>query len=406
MEPCELRESMSAELENILEFWLTHTQDHEHGGFIGRMDSSMTISPQAPKGLVLHARILWTFARAYRHQPRPEYRMVADRALHYLETRFRDPIHAGFFWTVDHLGQPLDTKKQIYGQAFYLYGIAEYILATDRTELLDLAEELFGVIEKSFDPAYGGYMDAFARDWSRDGTLRLGEQDRNAAKTMNTHLHILEAYTHYFRVCKSSRLESRLRQLLEDTLRHIVNRENGHFLLFFEEDWTSTSDIVSYGHDIEGSWLLMEAAEVLGDETLLARTREVALQMADAVLREGVDTDGGVMWEGDAAGVLDGDKHWWGQAEAVVGFVNAWQLTGDPRYWEAAADCWRFTQDHILDRVHGEWFWKTDRAGVPDPEPPKVSEWKCPYHNSRACFEVMTRLRQGVTPQQINTSIL
>jgi mannobiose 2-epimerase len=399
MQPQQLLQEMSVELDDILQFWLTHTQDHMNGGFIGRIDSDMTVHPQAPKGLVLHARILWSFARAYRHEPRPEYRMIADRALHYLETRFRDPLHPGFFWTVDHLGQPLDTKKQIYGQAFYLYGITEYILATGRTELLDVAEELFEVIEKSFDPVHSGYVDVFARNWSRDDSLRLGEQDQNAVKTMNTHLHILEAYTNYFRVCRSSRLESQLRRLLEDTLQHIVNRENGHFLMFFEEDWTSMSDIISYGHDIEGSWLLLEAAEVLGDEALLTRTREIALQMADAVLREGVDTDGGVMWEGDASGVLDGDKHWWGQAEAVVGFLNAWQLSGEDRYWQAAANCWSFTRDHILDRTNGEWFWKTDRAGTPAQEDPKVSEWKCPYHNSRACFEIITRLGEGVQPQ-------
>lgn len=399
MQPQQLSQEMSAELDNILQFWLTHTQDHMNGGFIGRIDSDMTVHPQAPKGLVLHARILWTFARAYRHEPRPEYRMMADRALHYLETRFRDPIHPGFFWTVDHLGQPLDTKKQIYGQAFYLYGIAEYILATGRTELLDLAGELFEIIEKSYDPVHSGYADVFARDWSRDDSLRLGEQDQNAVKTMNTHLHVLEAYTNYFRVNRSSRLEAQLRRLLEDTLQHIVNRENGHFLMFFEEDWTSMTEIISYGHDIEGSWLLLEAAEVLGDEALLTRTQEIALGMADAVLREGVDTDGGVMWEGDAAGVLDGDKHWWGQAEAVVGFLNAWQLSGEDRYWQAAANCWIFTRDHILDRTNGEWFWKTDRAGTPAQEDPKVSEWKCPYHNSRACFEIITRLREGVNPQ-------
>ncbi len=399
MQPQQLLQEMSAELDNILQFWLTHTQDHKNGGFIGRIDSNMTVHPQAPKGLVLHARILWTFARAYRHEPRPEYRMMADRALHYLETRFRDTLHPGLFWTVDHLGQPLDTKKQIYGQAFYLYGITEYILATDRTELSDLAGELFEIIEKSFDPVHSGYVDVFARDWSRDNSLRLGEQDRNAVKTMNTHLHILEAYTNYFRVCRSSRLETQLRRLLEDTLQHIVNRENEHFLMFFEEDWTSKSDMISYGHDIEGSWLLLEAAEVLGDEALLARTREVALGMADAVLRKGVDTDGGVMWEGGAAGVLDGDKHWWGQAEAVVGFVNAWQLSGEERYWQAAASCWSFTRDHLLDRTNGEWFWKTDRAGTPAQEDPKVSEWKCPYHNGRACFEIITRLREGVNLQ-------
>ncbi|MDF2938304.1 MAG: N-acyl-D-glucosamine 2-epimerase, partial [Paenibacillaceae bacterium] len=292
MQPSQLKQEMSVELDRILQFWLTHTQDQVNGGFVGRIDCDMTVHPQAPKGLVLNARILWTFSRAYRHEPRPEYLMMADRALHYLETRFQDPEHSGYFWMVDYLGLPLDTKKQIYGQAFYLYGITEYILATGKEELLELAEEIFTVIERSFDPVHGGYRDVFARDWTIDDRLCLSDQDQNADKTMNTHLHILEAYTNYFRVSKNPRLETQFRRLLEDTLRHIVNVENGHFLLFFEDAWASTSDIISYGHDIEGSWLLLEAAEVLGDEALLARTREIALHMADAVLLEGVDTDG------------------------------------------------------------------------------------------------------------------
>lgn len=395
MQSSQLAHEMSLELDRILQFWLTHTQDHTNGGFIGRIDSDMTVHPQAPKGLVLNARILWTFARAYRHDPRPEYLAMADRALQYLEDCFQDREHPGYFWMVDDLGQPLETKKQMYGQAFYLYGITEYILATGREELLDLAEKVFAVVERSYDPVHGGYLDVFTRDWTVDDSLRLSELDQNVKKTMNTHLHILEAYTNYFRVRKDAKLEAQLRQLLEVTLQHIIDGENGHFLLYFNEDWTSTSDIISYGHDIEGSWLIMEAAEVLGDEELLARTRQIALRMAEAVRQEGVDPDGAVMWEGNADGVLDGDKHWWGQAEAIVGFVNAWQMTGEQRYWQAAADCWKFTREHIVDQVNGEWFWKTDRAGAPALDEAKVNEWKCPYHNSRACFEIISRLGSG-----------
>lgn len=388
-----LKEEMSRELEQILQFWFRHTVDNEQGGFYGRIDSDMTVHPQAPKGLVLNARILWTFARAYRHEPKPEYLFMADRALEYLETYFRDPEFPGYFWLVDHQGRPLETKKQIYGQAFYLYGVAEYMLATGRSDLLNLAEQLFAIVEKSFDPVHGGYLEAYARDWTEVGDLRLSEHDQNDKKSMNTHLHVLEAYTHYYRICPSDKLERQLRRLITDMLERIIDLDKGHFHLFFDEDWTRKSKLISYGHDIEGSWLLMEAAEVLGDAALIERSRQAALRMAAAVLAEGVDTDGAVMWEGDADGVVDTDKHWWGQAEAIVGFVNAWQMTGDEKYGQAAIACWRFTREHVIDRRNGEWFWKTDRSGRASLAEDKVNEWKCPYHNGRACFEIIERLR-------------
>jgi cellobiose epimerase len=392
LKPTELKREMSLELDQILQFWMKHTIDRDNGGFIGRIDSDMTVHPEAPKGLVLNARILWTFARAYRHDPKPEYLTTADRALEYLEAYFRDPEYIGYYWMVDYQGNPLQTKKQIYGQAFYLYGVTEYILATGRTEWLGLAEELFEIVEKSFDPVHSGYMEAYARNWTEEEDLRLGEHDQNDKKSMNTHLHILEAYTNYYRVCRNGKLEQQLRRLIVDTIDRIININTGHFRLFFDEDWSIKSDIISYGHDIEGSWLLLEAAEVLGDQSLIERSKQAALIMADAVLKEGVDTDGAVMWEGNASGVVDPDKHWWGQAEAVVGFVNAWQITGEERYWKAAADCWRFIREYVIDPVNGEWYWKTDKSGKPSLAESKVNEWKCPYHNGRACFEIIERL--------------
>lgn len=392
MNTARLQHEMALELDRILDFWITHTVDRQNGGFIGCIDSDMTARPEAPKGLVLNARILWTFARAYRRNPKPEYLFMADRALNYLETVFRDPEYPGYFWMVDAKGNPLQTKKQMYGHAFYLYGLSEFILATGKKELLPMADELFGLVERSYDPVHGGYLEAYARDWSEAGDLRLGEHDQNDKKTMNTHLHILEAYTAYYRISKSPKLELQFRRLIADTLDYIVDIKNGHFRLFFDENWSVKSNLVSYGHDIEGSWLLMEAAEALGDAGLLERSRKAAVRMAEAVLAEGVDADGAVMWEGDGQRVLDTDKHWWGQAEAVVGFVNAWQMTGEERYWHAAEACWRFIRENILDRNNGEWYWKTDRQGTPSLAEAKVNEWKCPYHNARACMEIMERL--------------
>lgn len=392
MELLQLKQEMNKELHDILGFWLEHSIDIKHGGFVGQINSDMTVVPDAPKGLVLNARILWTFARAYRHEPKPEYREMAERALHYLEAYFRDPEYPGYFWMVDYSGYPLQTKKQIYGLAFYLYALSEFILASGRNDLLPLAEEVFEVVEKGFDPVHGGYVEAYARDWTDEGDMRLGIHDQNDKKSMNTHLHVLEAYTNYFRIARTPKLEEQFGRLIGDMLDRIIDEESGHFHLYFDEDWSLKSRHVSYGHDIEGSWLLMEAAELYGDAELLERTRKAALRMADAVLAEGMDDDGAIMWEGDATGVFDTDKHWWGQAEAIVGFVNAWQMTKEERYLKAATRCWEFTRKHIVDPVHGEWYWRTDRAGNPDPTDPKVNEWKCPYHNGRACFEIIERI--------------
>lgn len=392
MDAASLKQEMSAELQRILQFWLEETVDREHGGFYGRIENDLTVRRQAPKGLVLCARILWTFSRAYRTNPQQPYLETAQRALAYLERFFRDPVYPGYFWMVDYRGNPLETKKQLYGQAFHLYAVTEYVMATGQKELLPLASQLFGIVEKGYDSQYGGYLEAFARDWTEEKNLRLGERDQNDKKSMNTHLHILEAYTNLYRIWPDPRLREALRRLVHTTLTRIINRRSGHFILFFDEDWTPKSPMVSYGHDIEGSWLLMEAAYVLDDEALVTECGRIALQMVDAVCREGVDADGGVMWEGNAQGAVDTDKHWWGQAEAIVGFINAWQMSGEQRYWEMAVSNWRFVKTRILDPVHGEWFWRTTKTGRPVLTEPKVSEWKCPYHNSRACFEVLERL--------------
>lgn len=392
MIPAELKQEMSSELDHILRFWMDHTVDPVHGGFHGRVECNLTADPASPKGLVLNARILWTFSRAYRQNPDPRFLAMAERAMAYIEQYFRDPEYGGYYWLVDALGQPLQTKKQTYGHAFYLYGVAEYIQATGSTEHLPLARELYDLVEKAFDPVHSGYVEAFARNWTEEGDLRLGEHDQNDKKSMNTHLHVLEAYTQYYRVHPTPALEERLRRVITDTLERIIDPDTGHFRLFFDEDWNVKSDLVSYGHDIEGSWLLVEAAHVLGDAALTERVNRAALQMADAAMDRGMDRDGGMMWDGNAEGILDSDKHWWVQAEAVVGLVNAWQMTGGSKYWEAAERCWTFTKAHLIDRNSGEWYWKTDRSGTPSFAEGLVNMWKCPYHNARACFEIIERL--------------
>lgn len=379
---------------NILRFWMERTVDVDHGGFIGEMDHAGAISPQAAKSLVLNARILWTFSAAHRVYPDAGYLRIADRAYSYLQDKFMDHEFGGLYWMVEYTGQPIQDKKQVYGQAFVIYALSEYHLASGRPEPVQQAIRLFELLEKhSYDSIHQGYIEALARDWQVTDDLTLSNKDLNEKKSMNTHLHVLEAYTNLYRVWPSDTLERKLKELIHVTLDHIINAENAHFHLFFDEEWNVKSTHISYGHDIEGSWLLVEAAEVLDhDRALLERVKQTAIAMAEATLAEGVDQDGGLWNEADEQGLTDTNKDWWPQAEAMVGFYNAYQLTGDKKFMAAAQNSWQFIRRFISDPVHGEWHWAVHQDGTPIKTEPKVSAWKCPYHNGRACLEMISRL--------------
>jgi mannobiose 2-epimerase len=389
-----------AELEdNILPFWIRHTVDREHGGFHGIIHSDLTVDKKAPRAAVINARILWTFSAAARVLGNPQYREMADRAWDYIIHKFWDKLHGGVYWMLDYKGNPISDRKQIYAQAFTVYAMAEYFRATGRTESLDRAKLLFRLIEKhSRDPVFKGYLEACSRDWGALADMRLSEKDLNSPKSMNTHLHVMEAYTTLLRVWRDPELAARQNDLLEVTMDRIVDGAAGHFRLFFDKQWNSLSDHVSFGHDIEGSWLLSEAAEVLGDPVLLACARKTAVRMAEAVRDEGLDRDGSIFYERDSKGeFVDPNKHWWAQAEAVVGFYNAWQLSGQARFLLAAERAWQYIEARIVDKEHGEWLAKLRPDGTPwkeeeDADACLVGPWKCPYHNSRMCFEMMERL--------------
>lgn len=382
---------------NILSFWMKQTKDEMNGGFVGEIDNQLNIAPNAEKSLVLNARILWSFASAYRLYGKTEYLTMAERAYVYLMDHFLDKEYGGLYWMVNAEGRPSQEKKQIYGQAFAIYALAEFYHATGRPEVLDEAIQIFRLVEKyGYDSTYKGYVEALSREWQITDNLSLSSKDMNEKKSMNTHLHVLEAYTGLYRVWKSEELASTLAELIETMLDHIIDNEGKHFHLFLDEAWKVKSDIISYGHDIEGSWLLVEAAETLGEEKLLQRVRTVAISMAEAVLAEGIDMDGGIWNEADPSGLLSKDKDWWPQAEAVVGFYNAYQLTGDSKFNEAAQASWAFIDKYMVDHKLGEWYWGVDENHLPLPHATKVSAWKCPYHNSRACFEMIARLRSTI----------
>lgn len=397
-------EPLRAELEreltgDILPWWATRMPDHEHGGFLGRVDGEGRSVPDAPKGGILNARILWTFSAAFRALGDPAHRELADRAREYVLRRFWDAERGGTYWMLDHRGAPLDTRKHVYAQAFSLYALAEHHAATGAASSRERAVELFGLIERHCaDAEHGGYVEACDRSWRRLEDARLSDKDDDVAKSQNTHLHLLEAYTTLCRVWPDAAPRDRLRDLVELFLERIYDPDTRHLGLFFDDDWTPRSDAVSYGHDIEASWLLLDAADAIGDAGLRERTRDVSLALARATLEEGCDPNGGIANLGGPAGVTDASRDWWTQAEAIVGFVNAWQETGEAAFAEAASRTWAFTQRRIVDAEHGEWRWGVTADGRPRSGEDLAGPWKCPYHNARACLEVTRRLRAAGSP--------
>lgn len=382
-------------LENILPFWLERSPDREHGGFIGRMSNDLRIDPESPKGLILNTRLLWTFSAVCQYNDDPRFLDMANRAYDYLERFFWDGEHSGAFWSLDRSGTPLDEKKKIYGQAFYIYALSEYYMASDWEEALDRAIELFHLIERhGHDMEYGGYNETCERDWSLAQDSRLSEKDMDEQKSMNNHLHVLEAYTNLFHIWPDETLAHRLKELIRLFQERILDPETGHFHHFFDERWQRKSNTYTFGHDIEGSWLLCEAADVLDDKPLIASVKQTALRLAQTALAEGIDTEyGGLFYEGRAGSVIDRGKEWWPLAEAVVGFLNAYRLSGDEAFFKAAQNCWTFIEYYIVDKIYGEWYWRVSEDGRPGDGQPKVSEWKGPYHNTRACLETIHRLR-------------
>ncbi len=378
--------------EHLLPFWAGRALDERLGGFVGQMTQEGVVVPDAVKGAVLNARILWTFSAACRLLGEEGYRRMADRAYEYMETRFRDVEYGGVFWSLDSHGHLLDTRKQTYAQAFALYGLTEYHRAAGHAGAREWSIKLFQTIERHcYDGKHGGYLEAFGRAWDALDDVRLSEKDMNAPKSMNTHLHVLEAYTNLHRIWPDSLLKRRLAGLVELFLNVIIDPVTRHQRLFFSEDWQPVSDTVSYGHDIEASWLLLEAADELANPELRSRARDAALELARATQEEGQDADGGLFNEQHSDGRIDTDKHWWPQAEAIVGFLNAYQETGEDGFLDAAAAAWDFTKRRMIDTEQGEWFGRVSREGVVYPGEDKIGLWKCPYHNGRVCMEVMAR---------------
>ena len=406
---------------NILPFWLEKMQDNENGGFYGRIDGSGVLHPDAEKGAILNARILWTFSAAYRVLEKGELLEAATRAKDYLVDHFIDPEYGGVYWSVDYKGEPLDTKKQFYAIAFAIYGLSEYARATGDREALEYALDLYDCIEEhAFDDEQNGYIEACTREWGKIGDMRLSELDANYPKSQNTHLHIMEAYANLLRCLKEMRaqeqcdyvpaigsvlpvgisvppetmvsVEGALRNIISIFIDKILNPETNHLDLFFDMDWTrGAGHLESYGHDIECSWLLHEAALVLGDENLLEKVENVVQKVAKAS-EKGLREDGSMIHEANLdTGHVDDDLHWWVQAENVVGWFNIWQHFGDEEAFKKSEKCWHYIKENLVDFDNGEWFWSRHPDGSLNTVDDKAGFWKCPYHNSRMCLEIIER---------------
>ena len=406
---------------NILPFWLEKMQDNENGGFYGRIDGSGVLHPDAEKGAILNARILWTFSAAYRVLEKGELLEAATRAKDYLVDHFIDPEYGGVYWSVDYKGEPLDTKKQFYAIAFAIYGLSEYARATCDREALEYALDLYDCIEEhAFDDEQNGYIEACTREWGKIGDMRLSELDANYPKSQNTHLHIMEAYANLLRCLKEMRaqeqcdyvpaigsvlpvgisvppetmvsVEGALRNIISIFIDKILNPETNHLDLFFDMDWTrGAGHLESYGHDIECSWLLHEAALVLGDENLLEKVENVVQKVAKAS-EKGLREDGSMIHEANLdTGHVDDDLHWWVQAENVVGWFNIWQHFGDEEAFEKSEKCWHYIKENLVDFDNGEWYWSRHPDGSLNTIDDKAGFWKCPYHNSRMCLEIIER---------------
>lgn len=384
---------------NILSFWQERMVDYQQGGFYGRIDGYNVLHPDAGKGAVLNARILWTFSAAARVLHNTPYRILAARAYDYFMQRFMDSEQGGVYWSLNADGTPLDTKKQTYAIAFAIYGLAEYVRLTNNQEALNAAIRLFEDLEahaykfenEKMSKCKNGYVEALTRDWQPIADMRLSEKDENGVFTMNTHLHVLEAYTNLYRVLKNvqrddvqgtkERITKQLRTLIDIFANRIFDPATGHLMLFFDEKWQPSNTHTSPGHDIEAAWLLHEALEVFGDEELLNQTLPVIHSLAQAAEEDIMD-----------------EKEWWCYAEAVVGYIDQWKLYQDEKPIESninlelAETAFHYIQTHLMDRENGEWFWAILPDGTPDRTHDKAGFWKCPYHNSRMCIEIIERL--------------
>ena len=386
--------------ENLMPWWMEKAVDPVNGGFYGEVDSDGRPTPDAPKFITLNARLVWTFASVYRVLGDEKYLAMANRAYAYFAEHFLDREYGGYYTLLDSRGNVLDDHKFIYGNAFALYGLSEYARATGSEEALSLAWEQARILEKASDTQYKGYYETAARDWTPTPWLRGVNRNPTDVKTMNSHLHLLEAFACHLRVNRNPFMRNRVRQLLHIMLNRIVDGDIHHYHCYFDRAWNPTSWEISFGHDIEGSWLMLEAAEVLNEAETLRRVRDVGVNMARAALEEGFTEEGAMLTEFDpVSGHRSKTLSWWEQNEAVVGFLNAWEQTGDEAFLDASLQCFEYINRHFIDREKGGWH-PTLTLNGDSCSRSKANGWICPYHNSRMSLEIIERYRRHLAKEE------
>ena len=380
-----LQQELKAHLTGkILPFW-EGLKDGAHGGFYGYVDKELRVRKEADKGCILHSRILWTFATAARLLNSPEYRAYADWAYEALGL-FEDREHGGVYWSVTFDGKPADTTKHTYCQAFAIYGLAAYYRLTGQREALEKARKLFRLIEEKCT-VYNGYGEAYRADFSPESNEKLSENGVMATRTMNTLLHVLEAYTELHRAEPEEHVRQASVKALERFLHTMYNPEKHRLEVFYDDDYRPLLDMQSYGHDIESGWLLWDSAQEFLPEKERAPYRAMCLDLLESVRRRAF-TDHGLKNEW-VAGETNELRIWWVQAETMLGLDCGWHLTGDPSWKEDLETQWKTIQRMIVDpRPGGEWYWSVYEDGSLT-ERPMVEEWKCPYHNGRMCLRLM-----------------
>jgi cellobiose epimerase len=384
--------------DNVLTFWTRHAVDREFGGVLGRLDRQGVPVPPGDKSLVLISRTLWSFSEAYRRYPDPQYKDVAMSCLKFLREHFRDKERGGYYFMVSRDGRPADTTKLLNPMSYTMEGLAEAALAFHDAGAAQEALELFRVIDKvAHDSTYGGYRMAYTADWQ---VIEDYSQEPNAGsfgrKSMDWHLGLLEAFATLYDVTGDAAVRVRLEELLDIFTEKIVDPDQGYGRLYFSRDWqpynpAGTAPQCAYGLDLEASWLLTESARLAG-RVNDPKLRRVVLGLVDHTLRVGFDNEsGGVYGSGPATGqVINKRKSWWEQAEGLVAFLNAYQMTANPKYWDAFEKQAKFVEGRFVDHQYGEWYTWIAADGRVNTE--KVGPWKAPYHVTRALLEVISRI--------------
>ena len=391
----EFRDEVAADLkDNLLPWWSLKTPDYVNGGFYGRINGSDSVFTEADKGGIMNARILWTYSAAYRITKDTSYLRLATRAKDYCLEYFIDKEFGGAYYTLDYKGVPKNTVKHIYTNSFFIYGFSEYARATGDNEALETAKAIFELFEKyALDQESNGYFEVFSRNWERVRLRMIGESSDNDEKTMNTSLHLMEAYANLYRVWPEERMAARLKNMVELFLDKIIDNNTYHLINFMDRDWNRTSEVDSYGHDIECSWLLHEAALLLGDKPLIERVEDVSVKIAEAV-EIAIQPDGSLIYEKDrATGHVNENRSWWAQVETIVGYFNAWEISGSDKFLNYSINCWNYTRDHFIDKTNGGWFQIVNPNGEVR-RGDKAGHWVCPYHNGRMAMEIIERVEK------------